>query len=866
MKEIKTDLNIVTIGDDESTRMEISQTDQHKLFDLLQSPYSNPIESIIRETATNSWDAHKEAGVEEPIMVMFDYTPSEGYSVSFVDNGIGMSPDRIKNVYTKYLKSTKTDTNDLVGYFGIGSKSPLSYVDEYYLTTRYDGIEYQYMIRKGDDGFPVLDPLDDPMPTSDCNGTTVKMFIASVDDLILFEKGIHNQLKYFSHLYVVDNSQVMNLGQLNDFKIVEGKNFIFRRDDDASTKRSDLELVIGEVRYPIDWKAIDMAPVAFNGNFSLAAKFKIGELPVTLTRESVKYNLSTKKIVRDRIDQCIKEFHKVVEKTDQKPYKLQTNMDFERYLLKSSPESIIDGNIKIDDTTFVKYYVGDLDFITEKHEPFESSLSGFGVRNQVGIEGSDWSTSLKDLQSRYLDFAEALIDAFRYRKGIFIQYSSKDTGRVSQILESGNKTFPVNDTLVNLASYKEHRYTYQTDTTFRFIESQKIFLEISTDNEIRKSTLRKDYLHRYYATMVMPEHIFMDVWQKSFDVECEDAKEVILTAMKLNKRSFLTSYNIASLLTQDYEIKYPDLHGVKFDKDTFLEGVFQGHVNPKSKNRIKTDPICSAFNTRTSYGSKKTRFSCRKLREACEEAGAIAMFYRKADIPINSWALQGTLQNLGFHNVVMVQVDTKNYKAAASEGFITYDDLIGANGRLVERFKNAYLNYYYYSYVIEHPIHNEELAVQRLIDVQISITYMNDLIVTKSSKSLDYIFQNYFAKKYGYSKPFETLGSKREIIVECIKKHHPEWLAEESAIKHDIDLIFKLKQFEILAGILIFNNNHKATFNKNDLDLIMLKLKPYEYINGPYRKEFFTSRTDVRYGQSIETLINNLKNIQKDVD
>jgi hypothetical protein len=864
MKEIKTDLNIVTIGDDESTRMEISQTDQHKLFDLLQSPYSNPIESIIRETATNSWDAHKEAGVEEPIMVMFDYTPSEGYSVSFVDNGIGMSPDRIKNVYTKYLKSTKTDTNDLVGYFGIGSKSPLSYVDEYYLTTRYDGIEYQYMIRKGDDGFPVLDPLDDPMPTSDRNGTTVKMFIASIDDLILFEKGIHNQLKYFSHLYVVDNSQVMNLGQLNDFKIVEGKNFIFRRDDDASTKRSDLELVIGEVRYPIDWKAIDMAPIAFNGNFSLAAKFKIGELPVTLTRESVKYNLSTKKIVRDRIDQCMKEFHEVVGKTDQKPYKLQDNTDFERYLLKPSPESMIDGNIKIDDTTFVKYYVGDLDFITEKHEPFESSLSGFGVRNRVGIEGSDWSTSLRDLQSRYLDFAEALIDAFRYRKGIFIQYSNKDTGQVSQILESGNQTFPVNDTLVNLASYKEHRYSYQTDTTFRFRESQKMFLEISTDDEIRKSTLRKEFLHRYHATMVMPEHIFMDVWQKSFDVECEDAKEIILTAMKLGKRSFLTSYNIASLLTHDYGIKYPDLNDVKFDKDTFLEGVFQGHVKPKN-TVIPTGSIRSVFNSRSTYDSKKTRFSCRILRETCEERGAIAMFYRKADVPINSWAIEGTLKSLGFHNLVMVQVDTKNYKAAPGEGFMTYDDLIGTNGRLVERFKNAYLTYYYYSYVIEHPIYKEVLAVRQLINDQNSVEYMDDLIVTKSSKSLDYIFQNYFAKKYGYSKPFETLSNKREIIVECIKKHHPEWLSEESAIKHDIDLIFKLKELELLAGSLIFNNDRKMHFNKNDLDLIMLKLKPYKYINGPYRKEFFTSRTDIRDGQSIETLINNL-NKQKDVD
>ena len=242
------------------------------------------------------------------------------------------------------------------------------------------------------------------------------------------------------------------------------------------------------------------------------------------------------------------------------------------------------------------------------------------------------------------------------------------------------------------------------------------------------------------------------------------------------------------------------------------------------------------------------------------------MFYRKADVPINSWAIEGVLQSLGFHNLVMIQVDTKNYKAAPGEGFMTYDDLIGTNGRLVERFKNAYLTYYYYSYVIDHPIYKEVLAVRQLINDQNSVEYMDDLIVTKSSKSLDHIFQNYFAKKYGYSKPFETLGNnKREVIVECVKKYHPEWLAEESAIKQDIDLIFKLKQLELLAGSLIFNNNRKMYFDKNDLDLIMLKLKPYKYINGPYRKEFFTSRKDVRDGQSIETLINNL-NKQEDVD
>ncbi len=48
-----------------------------------------------------------------------------------------MSPDRFAKVYMQYLKSTKDKTNGQIGYWGLGSKSPLSYTDHFYIYIKY---------------------------------------------------------------------------------------------------------------------------------------------------------------------------------------------------------------------------------------------------------------------------------------------------------------------------------------------------------------------------------------------------------------------------------------------------------------------------------------------------------------------------------------------------------------------------------------------------------------------------------------------------------------------------------------------------------------------------------------------------------
>jgi len=99
------------------------------LFKMVsESLYSNPIGSLIRELTSNCFDSHTEAKVDDAVLIKKD-SDEEGDYISFNDFGVGLSPERIDNIYMNWFSSTKRETDDLIGGFGLGSKSPLSYTN-----------------------------------------------------------------------------------------------------------------------------------------------------------------------------------------------------------------------------------------------------------------------------------------------------------------------------------------------------------------------------------------------------------------------------------------------------------------------------------------------------------------------------------------------------------------------------------------------------------------------------------------------------------------------------------------------------------------------------------------------------------------
>ena len=82
-----------------SMDMKITEKNIPMMFKLLVSQlYRNKIGSMIREVTSNAHDSHIEAGVTEPVIVKLSRKDESGNYLSFIDNGVGMTPESLENV------------------------------------------------------------------------------------------------------------------------------------------------------------------------------------------------------------------------------------------------------------------------------------------------------------------------------------------------------------------------------------------------------------------------------------------------------------------------------------------------------------------------------------------------------------------------------------------------------------------------------------------------------------------------------------------------------------------------------------------------------------------------------------------------
>lgn len=281
-----------------SVETKINPEKLQKLYSILSGLYKDIFGSIVRELCSNMWDAHKQAGKEDvPIFVIVD-CDTVAPKIIFKDSGTGMSPEIMETIFFNYLDSTKEDTNDVIGGFGIGSKSPLAYTHTFYIDTISDGILYHYIFTKQANGIPAGELLfEEQAPAGTTNGTTITVPIKSTSDLSDFKKAIDRQLVYFPNVYV---QYLNNYGYSfnNDYIIYDLDTFLYRPDL-QSTK--EMHMCIGNVYYPIDWNEINMKPVYI----PVALKFEIGELTPTPSRENIEYNKTSIPKIIDRINGVI---------------------------------------------------------------------------------------------------------------------------------------------------------------------------------------------------------------------------------------------------------------------------------------------------------------------------------------------------------------------------------------------------------------------------------------------------------------------------------------------------------------------------------------------------------------------------------
>lgn len=131
------------IGSQEVSEMGISNNQEFMQI-LASTLYTYPMIAFIRETLSNHWDAHIEAGkTDTPIKVEVTDTY---YMVK--DFGYGIADDKFSEVYGTFGKGTKENDPNSIGGFGLGCKSPLAYTDAFEVTSCHNGVKSVYSIVK----------------------------------------------------------------------------------------------------------------------------------------------------------------------------------------------------------------------------------------------------------------------------------------------------------------------------------------------------------------------------------------------------------------------------------------------------------------------------------------------------------------------------------------------------------------------------------------------------------------------------------------------------------------------------------------------------------------------------------------------
>lgn len=117
--------------------------------------YTNKPLAIVRELCANAHDSHTAADKHEiPFNVHLPTLYEPFFSVR--DYGTSMSHEMLMHLYTTAFSSSKQDTNDQVGYFGLGSKTPFALTDSFNVTCWLDGMERVYLASMTDNGVPKL--------------------------------------------------------------------------------------------------------------------------------------------------------------------------------------------------------------------------------------------------------------------------------------------------------------------------------------------------------------------------------------------------------------------------------------------------------------------------------------------------------------------------------------------------------------------------------------------------------------------------------------------------------------------------------------------------------------------------------------
>jgi hypothetical protein len=297
--KITADTPAASLGGLEANAFQL--TNSAKMIDIfINKMYTNKPGAVIRELAANAWDAHCENGNPE---VPFEIHLPTWLEKTFMirDYGCGIPHDKFENIYTNIGGSTKDDSDDFIGGFGLGSKTPFTMVDSFTVENWRDGKKSTWLCFKSA-GSPLVTKLSEELSTEP---TGVKVsFVFEDYEVAEFTKQLTKQLRYFPTKPIVTGGEdVAEWPELPDGW--ETQDYFYTKEQGWSRTHY---VVMGNVAYELNTSELDHVHYSLFSR-SLTLKVDIGTVDIPPSRENLEYTAKTKKYLNAALAKISKQYN-----------------------------------------------------------------------------------------------------------------------------------------------------------------------------------------------------------------------------------------------------------------------------------------------------------------------------------------------------------------------------------------------------------------------------------------------------------------------------------------------------------------------------------------------------------------------------
>lgn len=275
-----------------------SITASPKVFKILSSDlYTNKIRAVVRELITNMIDAHALNGNPEKFIIQVPGRLDPRFVCR--DFGPGMSDfdiqgdDNSPGLYNSYFSSSKAESNDFIGGFGLGSKSPFSYTDTFSITSYHKGEIRGYVAYMDGDGPQIKPTFVKEMGPNDKTGIEIVVPVEE-KDFRNFAYEVSYIMRPFKDLAII-NGLDREIDYFPDFDDYYGVN-----PERYWPDRDGLYAIYGGIVYPIDGVIRDRNWLSIRNEVNYI-KFPMGSLDIAPSREALSLDDRTRKNIIERV-------------------------------------------------------------------------------------------------------------------------------------------------------------------------------------------------------------------------------------------------------------------------------------------------------------------------------------------------------------------------------------------------------------------------------------------------------------------------------------------------------------------------------------------------------------------------------------